>query len=124
MLYDIKLSKNEDNTYDWTFNNGDIETVSGEQRLINATKHAILLKRQELRQTLYKGKGCDAQDYIKDASTNQARRMCEESITLACKEIRGVKDAITEVSSNTDEIQIHNLTLIKNNGEEVDVHEI
>ena len=123
MIKDIKLTKSKDGKYDWTFQDGDVKTVIGEQRLINATKHAILLKRYELLQDLYKHKGCDVHNFIKTSGTPNAVKLCEESIILACKEIDGVKDATTTVSLDNG-IGIQELTLIKDNGEEVTVHAI
>lgn len=123
MIKDIKLTKSRNGKYDWTFQDGDVTTVIGEQRLINATKHAILLKRYELLQDLYKYKGCDVHNYIKSNGTENAVKLCEESIILACKDIHGVKDATTTVQLD-DGISISELTLIKDNGEEVTVHAI
>ena len=119
-MQDIELNKTDDNTYDWTFNATDLQTVQGNRQLHTACIHAVLLKPNELLQEIYNDKGCTAHDMIRASATYTNKVFIEESIITSCKDLYGVYDATCTVELDSENgIGITELTLITSQGEEV-----
>jgi hypothetical protein len=118
-MQDIELTRTGDNTYDWTLNGTDLQTVIGDLQLHGATTHAVLLKPEELRQNNYLEKGCQAHNMIRATGGESNIAFIEQSIVGVCKEIDGVYDARCTVELGDDGLAITELILIKVNGEEV-----
>lgn len=120
MIKDIMLTSNGDGTYDWTFNDRDLEICWANRRLISAVKHAVLLHYQELEYEPYTDKGCTVYRYIGSAGTPNTNGLIEESIIAAARSVEGVIDASVELEiGNANTVQIASLTVTNNSGEEV-----
>lgn len=113
----------EEDTYDWTFTAGDVENVRGDSALVNSVIHSVLLKQDELLQEVYQGKGCDAHDLIKSTASQSNQIFLEERIIATCKEITGVIDATCSVTCTDENFAITEITIIKDDGEEVSINE-
>ena len=121
---DISLTHNiEEDNYDWTFNAGDVEIVRGDSALVNSVIHSVLLKPDELLQEIYQDKGCDAHDLIKSTASQSNQTFIEERIITTCKEITGVTDATCNITFTDENFAISELTIIKDDGEEVKINE-
>ena len=118
-MKDIELTPNGDGTYDWRFVGGDVSTVNGVASLRNSIIHALRLKYGELGQELYSMKGSMLHTFgkMKGSSTNMD--YLRETIVASIKELEGVYDARVTVESNGIDKIISNITIIKENGDEV-----
>lgn len=118
-MNDIHLIKTN-NTFDWNFTETDIDKAIGDDRLRSAVIHAISLKRGELIQEIYKNKGSLLYNYSNTTNTETNRKFLEEAIKLSCTEIEGISDAkVNLVSDDLGMLNIADITIIKNDGEEV-----
>lgn len=118
-MQDIELTKTSDNTYDWTLNGTDLQTVIGDLQLHGATTHAVLLRPEELIQRNYLEKGCQAHRMIRATGSSTNITFIEQSIVDVCTDIDGVYDARCTVELGEDGLAITELVLIKDTGEEV-----
>lgn len=118
-MQDIELTRTGDNTYDWTTNGTDLQTVIGPLQLHTATIHAVLLQPEELRQYNYLERGCQAHHMIRAGGTQSNTAFIEQSIIGSCKDIDGINDARCTVELGDDGIGITELVLITDTGEEV-----
>ena len=123
MVNDIELIPTKNGCYDWNFGVNDLSVVSGNATIRNAVIHTVLLKPYELSNSTYANLGNLAYEYVKEAPTPHVKTLITEHIRNACMEISGVEDAIVEVTL-TDIEAIVNITIIKENGEEVDINGI
>lgn len=119
---DISLTHIEGNTYDWTFDAGDVEIARGDSALVNSVIHSVLLKKEELLQEVYQDKGCEAHEMIQSTASQSNKVFIEEKIIATCKEITGVADATCSISFD-EGFAITELSIIKNDGEEVSINE-
>lgn len=115
-MNDIKLKYVEHGKYDWNFINGDVEDIKGDQTIINAIKHKLLLRPQELEQVLYQNQGDGAYNEINDDLTPENEKYIAEIIKTLCKEIKGVNDAEIKFETTQTEITITNITIRKDDG--------
>lgn len=99
-MNDIQLLKTGmgiEEKYDWSFNHNDINIIRGNRQLVNAVRHAILLRQGELAQEIYQNKGCNAYEYKYDGNTRSGQiQLCGE-IESAAKSVHGVYNATATV---------------------------
>lgn len=122
-MQDIELTRTGDNTYDWTLNGTDLETVIGPLQLHTATIHAILLHPDELLQYNYLEKGCQAHNMIRATGRSSNITFIEQSIIDVCKDIDGIINATCTCTLGDDGIAITELVLITDTGEEVRIND-
>lgn len=119
MIKDIQLVESKYGKYDWSFNGVDVDTVIGNERIINAVKHSILLKYGELRQKLYQNKGSQLHYYIPCTNNDNNIEFIQEEIKVNCTSIDGISDAIVSVEAETLGIKIKELIVTRDDGREV-----
>lgn len=112
MMKDIQLVKSGANTYDWSFNGVDVNTVAGNLQLVQAVKHAVLLKPNELIQDVYKGKGCRIHNYILSGNDPDTLELKSATVEEAVKEVHNVSDAQCSITCTDydDSIQLSVIT--------------
>ena len=125
-MNDIRLIKQNtpDEKYDWSFEFNDLDIVRGKMQLINAVRHAVLLRPGELVQDPYQLHGCPAHDYILLGNTTNGQIQVCNHIEASAKEVQGVYNATARVAESTDEDFKVTLTLITDDMEEVTLNEI
>lgn len=123
-MKDIELVSCGDGTFDWNFGLSDVVTVQGNNQLRNAVIHSILLKKDELEQYLYAGKGCEAHRYVNGPGNDKHLELIRENIIFSLKQIEGVIDAKIDLSFVDSKISISNIVVVKENGEEVEINAI
>ena len=123
MMKDIQLVKSGANTYDWSFNGVDVNTVAGNLQLVQAVKHAVLLKPNELIQDVYKGKGCRIHNYILSGNDPDTLELKSATVEEAVKEVHNVSDAQCSITSTDYDNQIQ-LSVITDQMQVVTVDEI
>lgn len=121
MINDIQLKPTEDGTFDWNFIGNDIENVNGNQRLLSAVVHAVLLRKNELEQNVYSDKGCTAHEYQKLLATPENLDKVAQAIRAEIVNVPGVSDASVEMK---DMVTIHRIVILKNDGKEVMINGI
>lgn len=110
--------------YDWKFGVSDVSNVIGNQQLRSAVIHAVLLKPYELEQVFYQDKGCFVHEYVRGLGNSNTENLIKESIISSVKRINGIVDANVELNYTDGEVHIPKITLIKVNGEEVNINAI
>ena len=120
---DIVLTHLDGDTYDWTFQAGDVEIARGNSALMNSVIHSVLLKPGELLQDAYLEKGCDAHELLKSTTSQSNQTFIEERIIATCKTITGVIDATCDINFDDEGLAITELAIIKEDGEEVSINE-
>ena len=120
-MKDIKLTNTGDGTYDWTFKNNDLEVVNGVTGLRNQVIHALLLKRDELRASVYEGKGSFLEDYVKMKNSEKNKELVKNSLEATINEIDGVYASNITIDIQDGQLLIANVTLIREDGREVDI---
>lgn len=125
-MNDIRLIKQNtpDEKYDWSFEFNDLDIVRGKMQLVNAVRHAVLLRPGELVQDPYQLHGCMAHDYILLGNTTNGQVQVCNHIEACAKEVQGVYNATARVAEYTDEDFKVTLTLITDEMEEVTLNEI
>lgn len=118
-MKDIELVRSGVGTYDWRFSMGDLSVVNGIIALRNSVIHAVLLHLGELSQEVYKNKGSLAYSYAKAKDTETNRKYIEESLTATIKEVDGVYDAKVKVETKNAYTLVSEVTITRNNGDEV-----
>lgn len=112
-MKDILLRRSSANTYDWAFDGVDVETVTGDMQLIQACKHAVLLRPGELEQEVYKDKGCTIYDYLlrenHEYIAEEKEAAIEESI-MGVHNVRNVQCTLTEVDQFANKINVDVMT--------------
>lgn len=124
MMKDIQLVSNGNGVYDWNFVDNDLCVVNGNQRLLSAVLHAVLLHQNELDQELYMNKGCLAHDYVKELATESNIEKISDIIRTTIKEIYGVTDCTVNLNNNEGLIAISQITIQKDDGKEVIINAI
>ena len=124
-MNDIRLMKTGlEEKYDWVFNHEDLETIRGKQQLVNAVRHAVLLRPDELIQEAYQTKGCTAHNHIYAAnSTSGQSQVCGE-VETAAKSVNGVYNARAVVAEGDLYDARIQLTILTDDMEEVTIDEI
>ena len=120
-MKDIALTSNGDGTYDWTFKNNDLEVVNGVLDLHNQVIHAVLLRRDELDACIYTGKGSVLEDYVKMKDSEKNKELVKNSLEATVNEIGGVYASNITIDIQDGQLLIANVTLIREDGREVDI---
>ena len=120
-MKDIKLTNTGDGTYDWTFKDNDLEVVNGVTGIRNQVIHALLLKRDELRASVYDGKGSFLEDYVKMKNSEKNKELVKNSLEATVNEISGVYASNITIDIQEGQLLIANVTLIREDGREVDI---
>ena len=120
-MKDINLTNTGGGTYDWTFKNNDLEVVDGVLDLRNQVIHALLLKRDELRASVYEGKGSFLEDYVKMKNSEKNKELVKNSLEATVNEIDGVYASNITIDIQDGQLLIANVTLIREDGREVDI---
>lgn len=120
-MKDIALTSNGDGTYDWTFKNNDLEVVNGVLDLRNQVIHAVLLRRDELDAGIYTGKGSVLEDYVKMKDSEKNKELVKNSLEATVNEISGVYASNITIDIQDGQLLIANVTLIREDGREVNI---
>lgn len=120
-MKDIKLTNTGNGTYDWTFKDNDLEVVNGVLDLRNQVIHALLLKRDELRASVYEGKGSFLEDYVKMKNSEKNKELVKNSLEATVNEISGVYASNIAVDVVDGQLLVADVTLIRDDGREVDI---
>ena len=120
-MKDINLTNTGNGTYDWTFKDNDLEVVNGVLDLRNQVIHALLLKRDELRASVYDGKGSFLEDYVKMKNSEKNKELVKNSLEATVNEISGVYASNITIDIQEGQLLIANVTLIREDGREVDI---
>ena len=120
-MKDIKLTNTGDGTYDWTFKDNDLEVVNGVTGIRNQVIHALLLKRDELRASVYDGKGSFLEDYVKMKNSEKNKELVKNSLEATINEISGVYASNITIDIQDGQLLIANVTLIRDDGLEVNI---
>lgn len=120
-MKDIKLTNTGNGTYDWTFKDNDLEVVNGVLDLRNQVIHALLLKRDELRASVYEGKGSFLEDYVKMKNSEKNKELVKNSLEATVNEISGVYASNITVDVVDGQLLVADVTLIRDDGREVDI---
>ena len=121
IMKDIALTSNGDGTYDWTFKNNDLEVVNGVLDLRNKVIHAVLLQRDELSPSIYQDKGSFFEDYLKMKNSEKNKELVKNSLEASINEIDGVYASNITIDIQDGQLLIANVTLIREDGREVDI---
>jgi len=120
-MKDIALTSNGDGTYDWTFKNNDLKVVNGVTGLRNQVIHAVLLRRDELNAGIYKEKGSFLEDYVKMKNSEKNKELVKNSLEATINEINGVYASNITIDIVDGQLLIANVTLIRDDGREVNI---
>lgn len=120
-MKDINLTNTGNGTYDWTFKDNDLEVVNGVLDLRNQVIHALLLKRDELRASVYEGKGSFLEDYVKMKNSEKNKELVKNSLEATVNEIDGVYASNITVDVVDGQLLVADVTLIMDDGREVDI---
>lgn len=124
-MKDIQLRKNSTGIgYDWNFNHFDVETINGEQAVVNSVIHNIMLHNNELLQDTYTDKGCSVYDHLPLPSNTKSKDMLTEIIRTSILETEGVREAKVELNIKYGELEITDLQITLENGKEVRINGI
>lgn len=120
-MKDITLTNTGNGTYDWTFKDNDLEVVNGVLDLRNQVIHALLLKRDELRASVYEGKGSFLEDYVKMKNSEKNKELVKNSLEATVNEIDGVYASNITIDIVDGQLLVADVTLIRDDGREVDI---
>lgn len=120
-MKDIKLTNTGNGTYDWTFKDNDLEVVNGVLDLRNQVIHALLLKRDELRASVYEGKGSFLEDYVKMKNSEKNKELVKNSLEATINEISGVYASNITIDVVDGQLLVADVTLIRDDGREVNI---
>lgn len=120
-MKDINLTNTGDGTYDWTFTDNDLEVVNGVTGLRNQVIHAVLLRRDELNAGIYKEKGSFLEDYVKMKNSEKNKELVKNSLEATINEISGVYASNITIDIVDGQLLIANVTLIRDDGREVNI---
>lgn len=123
-MKDILLKRTSQSTYDWDFMFDDVKICNGNKQLIQAVKHAVLLRPDELAPEIYNGKGCKVHDLVKQTETLQRREEMNEVVEHTAKQVHGVDTAVADISQTDQYSTGINITIINNNKEVITIHEL
>lgn len=120
-MKDITLTNTGNGTYDWTFRDNDLEVVNGVTGLRNQVIHAVLLRRDELNAGIYKEKGSFLDDYVKMKNSEKNKELVKNSLEATINEISGVYASNITIDIVDGQLLIANVTLIRDDGREVNI---
>ena len=120
-MKDITLTNTGNGTYDWTFKDNDLEVVNGVTGLRNQVIHAVLLRRDELNAGIYKEKGSFLEDYVKMKNSEKNKELVKNSLEATINEISGVYASNITIDIVDGQLLIANVTLIRDDGREVNI---
>ena len=120
-MKDITLTNTGNGTYDWTFKDNDLEVVNGVTGLRNQVIHAVLLRRDELNAGIYKEKGSFLDDYVKMKNSEKNKELVKNSLEATINEIDGVYASNITIDIQDGQLLIANVTLIRDDGREVNI---
>ena len=120
-MKDINLTNTGNGTYDWTFKDNDLEVVNGVLDLRNQVIHALLLKRDELRASVYEGKGSFLEDYVKMKNSEKNKELVKNSLEATVNEIDGVYASNITIDVVDGQLLVADVTLIRDDGREVNI---
>ena len=120
-MKDITLTNTGNGTYDWTFKDNDLEVVNGVTGLRNQVIHAVLLRRDELNAGIYKEKGSFLEDYVKMKNSEKNKELVKNSLEATTNEIDGVYASNITIDIQDGQLLIANVTLIRDDGREVNI---
>ena len=120
-MKDITLTNTGNGTYDWTFTDNDLEVVNGVTGLRNQVIHAVLLRRDELNAGIYKEKGSFLEDYVKMKNSEKNKELVKNSLEATINEIEGVYASNITIDIVDGQLLIANVTLIRDDGREVNI---
>lgn len=123
-MKDILLKRTSTSTYDWDFMFDDVKICNGNKQLIQAVKHAVLLRPDELAPEIYNGKGCKVHDLVKQTETLSRREQMAEEIQYTARQVHGVNTAVANISQVDQYSTGINITIINNNKEVITIHEL
>lgn len=104
-MNDIMLKNNNDGTFDWMFDNNDLQDVVGVQQTVTSVIHAIMLRKSELIQEIYQNKGCMIHDYVRAIHGENTKKFMEDSILESCRAVDGIHDATVNLIIEDDDYQ-------------------
>lgn len=104
-MNDIALKNNGDGTFDWMFDNNDLQDVVGVQQTVTAVIHAIMLRKSELIQEIYQNKGCSVHEYVRATKSENTKKFMEDSILESCRKVDGVHDANVTLTAEDDDYE-------------------
>ena len=120
-MNDIDLVRTDNGTYDWHFDGVDVVEVGGTRRLRSAVIHDILLREDELSQSVYADKGCALYSLVKAKNSESINNYIRECIIGACTTISGVANASCTIIREDNKIRITDIRLMLEDGREVDI---
>ena len=120
-MKDITLTNTGNGTYDWTFTDNDLEVVNGVTGLRNQVIHAVLLRRDELNAGIYREKGSFLDDYVKMKNSEKNKELVKNSLEATINEIDGVYASNITIDIQDGQLLIANVTLIRDDGREVNI---
>ena len=120
-MKDITLTNTGSGTYDWTFTDNDLEVVNGVTGLRNQVIHAVLLRRDELDAGIYREKGSFLEDYVKMKNSEKNKELVKNSLEATINEIDGVYASNITIDIQDGQLLIANVTLIREDGREVNI---
>ena len=125
-MNDIRLNKINgfEEKYDWNFGFNDLDVCRGNSQLVNAVRHAVLLRPGELLQESYQGRGCEAHTHALKANTPTGEQLVLRSIEASAKEVDGIYSAQASVIEKDDKTTRIQLDLMTTEMEEVTIYEI
>lgn len=124
-MNDIRLiHTTEPHKWDWAFGWNDVDVVRGDLQLVNAVKHAVLLRRGELLQEVYSTKGCTVADHVYRANSDVEREEEAQSIEIAATSVNGVYSAECTLHDGEEYESNIELHLLTDTMEEVIIREI
>lgn len=120
-MNDIELVKSSEGAYDWNFNGVDSVNVEGPRRYRSAVIHAIMLREEELSQSVYTEKGSTLHSLLKAKNCESINNYIRECIIGACTTIDGVSNASCTITREDNRIRISDIKLVLDDGREVNV---
>ena len=124
MKMDILLRQSGASTWDWTFDGHDVVTVQGTAQLVQRCKHAVLLRPDELVQSIYNGCGCHIHDYALRENHEYIDGEKESAVEQTIRGLNGVSEAqctLEQTGQFDNKIQV---TIITDDMEVVTIDEL
>lgn len=126
MVRDVWLTHTTDSDlWDWDFGLHDIHSVGGDDALITAIIHAVLLRKNELKQVLYEDRGSTIHDYTPQPLRSVECEMVAEALKITVTQIQGINDALVTIIQDHDDMSITaDVTVLTTDGKEIEVNGI
>lgn len=111
-MNDIQLTKYGD-YWDWKFDSRGVVNVKGVQQIINAVKHAVMLREGELEPEIYLNKGLP--EVVMQNTSQNGQKFVIDTINNEVQKIEGIQSATTEITRVGLQTKIK-ITIITNEG--------